>query len=50
MVLMNLFAGQEQRCRHRERTVDTAEEAVGGTNSESSVEIYIYITMCEIDH
>ena len=31
-VLMNLFAGQEYRCRHREQTVDTVGEGEGGTN------------------
>ena len=31
-VLMNLSAGQEQRCRHREQTLDTAGEGEGGNN------------------
>ena len=33
MVLMNLFSGQEQRCRHREQIVDTAEEGDGSTET-----------------
>ena len=41
MVLMNLFAGQEQRHRCREQTVDTAREGEGGMNWENSTEIYI---------
>jgi len=32
MVLMNLFAGQEWRNRHREETLDTVGEGEGGTN------------------
>ena len=30
MVLMNLFAGQEEGGRHTERTLDTAGEGEGG--------------------
>ena len=30
MVLMNLFAGQPWRYRHRERLVDTVREGEGG--------------------
>ena len=40
IVLMNLFAGQEERHRQGEWTVDTAGEGEGGTNWESSIEIY----------
>ena len=40
MILMNLFAGQEWRHRHREQTLDTAGEGEGGTNWESSTETY----------
>ena len=29
MILMNLFAGQEQRYRHREKTLDIAGEGEG---------------------
>ena len=32
MVLMNLFAGQQMTCRHRQQTVDTAGEGEVGTN------------------
>jgi len=32
MVLLNLFAGQQWRNRHRERLVDTVGEREGGTN------------------
>ena len=32
MVLMNLFAGQQWRYRHRERLVDTVGEGEGGVN------------------
>ena len=43
MVLMNLFAGQQWRCRHREqenRLVDTAGDGESGMNSESITETY----------
>ena len=40
MVLMNIFAGQEQRFKHR--FMDTVGEEEGGTNSESSAEIYTF--------
>ena len=36
MVLMNLFAGQQWRCRHRD--IDVGEES--GTNAETSMETY----------
>ena len=50
MVLMNLPAGQQWRCRHREQTVDTVQEGDGGMNTESSIETYInYMTICKID-
>ena len=39
-VLMNLFVGQEYRCRHREQTLDTMGEGEGGMNQESSTEKY----------
>ena len=39
MVLMNLFAGQEQKCRQR-TDLDTAGEGEGKTNQESSNETY----------
>ena len=37
MVLMNLFAGQGWKCRHRDRLMDTGEEGEGRTNGESSM-------------
>ena len=37
MVLMNLFAGQGWKCRHRDRLIDTGEEGEGRTNGESSM-------------
>ena len=44
MVLMNLFAGQQWRQRHREQTLDMGsvgrEEGEGGTSGESSMETY----------
>ena len=36
MALMNLFAGQQWRCRHRRQTADTEREGEGGANGESS--------------
>ena len=39
MVQMNLFPGQEQRCRHRE-LVDTVEKGEHEMNWESSTDIY----------
>ena len=36
MVLMNLYVGQQQRCRHREQTVGSVGEGEGGMNLESS--------------
>ena len=40
MVLINLFAGQQWRYRHRERTYGHREayEGEGGMNRESSIE------------
>ena len=45
MVLMNLFTGQQWRCRHREQMfVDTGnrEEGEGGANGESNIIKFIY--------
>ena len=47
MLLMNLFAGQQWRLRHKEQTVDTWREGEGGANRESSIETYI--TVCKKD-
>ena len=50
MVLMNLFAGQQWRNRHRAHTyghVGGGEEGKGGMNGESNIETYK--TMCKVD-
>ena len=41
MVLMNLFAGQQWRCTHREQTCGHHEGRRGRDNSESNTETYI---------
>ena len=41
MVLMNLFAGQQWRHRHREHTCGHGGGAEAGTNRENSLETYI---------
>ena len=46
MVQVNLFAGQEWRCRHREWTCGHCGERGGGMGWELT---YIYTTMCKID-
>ena len=42
MVLIDLFAGQEERCRHRKWTCEHSGgvEGNGGTNRESSIDVY----------
>ena len=42
MVLMNLFTGQQWRCRHREETYGRGlgGGGEGGTNRESNMETY----------
>ena len=40
MVLMNLFAGQQWRCRHWEQNCGHGGGAEGGANTESSLETY----------
>ena len=43
IALMNLFAGQQWRCRHREQTYGYrgfGEEGEDGTNGESNKETY----------
>ena len=40
MVLMNLFAGQQWRCRHRGQFYGQWVGEEGGTNGESSMETY----------
>ena len=43
MVLMNLFSGQQWRCRHREKTYGrgSGKEGEGETKGVSSMEAYI---------
>ena len=48
MVLMNLFAGQQWRCRQRDQTVDTVGEGKRGKNGKSNTE-KTCITICKID-
>lgn len=39
---MNLFAGQEEKCRRTEqRCTDTGEEVGGLTNGENGIDIYM---------
>ena len=38
--LMNLFAGQQWRCTHREQTCGLHEGRRGRDNSESNIETY----------
>ena len=38
MAPMNLFEGQQWRCRHRRQAADTEQEGEGGTSGESSME------------
>ena len=40
MALMNLFAKQQWRCRHREQTCRHKREGDGGTNGESRMGTY----------
>ena len=40
MVLMKLFAGKEQRLRHRERTCGHSRGGMGAMNGESSSSMY----------
>ena len=42
MILMNLIAGQQWRCRHREYTCGQNGEGEVGTNWESSIETCIF--------
>ena len=46
MVQVNLFAGQEWRCRRREWKCGHSGERGGGMGWELT---YIYTTMCKID-
>ena len=38
IVLINLFEGQQWRCRHREQPWDTVGEGEGGMNGKNSIE------------
>ena len=40
MVLMNLFAGQQWRCRHREQTCGHSGGGAGGMDWKSNTETY----------
>ena len=42
MVQMNLFAGQEQKGRHRERTCGHEGEGEGGANWEIRLDVYMH--------
>ena len=47
MVLMNIFAGQQQRCRHKEQTCG---HSMGGRWWDEQREYgNIYTTLCQID-
>ena len=48
MVLMNLLAGQQWRCTHREQTCGHQEGRRGRDNSESNTETHS--TICKIDN
>ena len=46
--MMNLFAGQQWRHRHRERIYRHSWEGYSGMNWESSIETYF--TICKMNH
>ena len=46
IVLKNLFAGQQWRCRHKRTDLWTVGEGEGGMNGESS----IHVTLHKIDN
>ena len=48
LLLMNLFARQELKCRLREQILDTVREGEGRMSREGAF-IYVYTTRCEID-
>ena len=48
MGLMNIFAGKEWRCRHRERTFGPGGEEKSGTNRESSIDRYMLLRAKQI--
>ena len=49
MVLMNLFAGQQCRCRQREQTSDTEWGMTNGWDKWKKSHGNIYIIICKID-
>ena len=49
MVLMNLFAGQQWRNRHREQTYGHGERGGEGEMFVKSTNMETYITICKID-
>ena len=49
MVQVNLFAGQEQRHRHREWTCGHGGEGEGGTNWEIRIDIHTLPCVKQID-
>ena len=46
LVQMNLFAGQEKRHRHQERTGDTVTKGEGGMTERAAL-VYIHTTVCK---
>ena len=48
MVLMNLFAGQQWRCRHREQTCGHREQRRRGWNEWRQYHGNMYTTICKI--
>ena len=49
MVLINVFAGKEQRCRHSKQARGHSRGRRRWADLESHIDIYIYNTMCELD-
>ena len=40
IILINFYAGQKWRCKHKEQTCGHSRKGEGGANRESSVDIY----------
>ena len=49
MVLMNLFAGQQWRNRHREQTYRLRKGEEGGGEMHGKSNLETYITICKVD-
>ena len=49
MELMNLSAGRQWRCRHREQTCAHSGEGEGGTTRESSTDTYTLLYVKHIN-